>query len=332
MFNKSELSERGGEDQEFETWYAHWCPRNPGRFERTKIVFGQIVKQGEVAYDSEGDLYYSNMVYSPSLPSKIDPYPVVGLLNSTLVWYYITRTSNVLRGGYYRYTKDYVKSIGIPVDRIPATLSEEVEKLIQYRSNRDSLNLSLLDYLGNYIEGPNLPDIGFFQPNTKNILDSTTEDYEKLQVERVRVERDGRAVTIEATARYKPEEEDRFETDSYGYTETDYFKAFTLTDLSNEEAALVEAFVPVAVDNEIGGFRDNATKTNSLIDRLKAITLPDPNDVADDLNRFIETKDRADELDEKIAKTDQLIDEIVYDLYDLTDEEIAIVEDAVQDD
>nr|WP_235168118.1 hypothetical protein [Halobacterium salinarum] len=59
------------------------------------------------------------------------------------------------------------------------------------------------------------------------------------------------------------------------------------------------------------------------------MTLPDPDDVADDLRRYTETKERADELDKKIEKTDKLIDEIVYDLYDLTDEEIEIVEEAV---
>ncbi|MFC5136325.1 MULTISPECIES: hypothetical protein [Haloferacaceae] len=36
-----------------------------------------------------------------------------------------------------------------------------------------------------------------------------------------------------------------------------------------------------------------------------------------------------EELDEKIAKTDDLIDEIVYELYGLTEEEIEIVEEAV---
>ncbi|TKX72899.1 restriction endonuclease [Halorubrum sp. GN11_10-6_MGM] len=87
--------------------------------------------------------------------------------------------------------------------------------------------------------------------------------------------------------------------------------------------------VSVAVDDETAGFRANATKTNSLVDRLKAITLPDPDDTANDLRRYVETKERADELDAKIEETDRLIDEIVYDLYDLTDEEIAIVEEAV---
>jgi len=41
--------------------------------------------------------------------------------------------------------------------------------------------------------------------------------------------------------------------------------------------------------------------------------------------------ERAEELDEKIERTDTLIDEIVYELYGLTDEEIEIVEKAVGD-
>jgi hypothetical protein len=207
------------------------------------------------------------------------------------------------------------------------TIEEDIQDLRQ-------LNLDLLEYLGNYEEGTKIPDIGLFQPTESNILDLTTEDYEKLQIERINIEQEGSRVTIYATARYKPEDEDEFETDTYGYTETDFKEAFTLTNLSDKEAALVKAFVPVAV-KEAGGFanfRDNATKTNSLIDRLKAMRLPDTDDVADDLNRYIKVKERAEELDQKIEKTDQLIDEIVYDLYDLTDEEIDIVESAVADD
>jgi hypothetical protein len=204
--------------------------------------------------------------------------------------------------------------------------------MLYLKDGYKKLNLDLLNYLGNYDDGPNLPDVGLFQPSESNVLDATTEEYEKLRVGDVRAERDGTRVTISATARYKPEDQDAHETDTYGYIETDFVEAFTLVDCSEAEAALVAAFVPVAVDDEIAGFRANATKTNSLVDRLKAITLPDPDDVADDLDRYVDTKERADELDEKIKKTDQLIDEIVYDLYALTDEEIEIVESAVQDD
>jgi type II restriction/modification system DNA methylase subunit YeeA len=58
--------------------------------------------------------------------------------------------------------------------------------------------------------------------------------------------------------------------------------------------------------------------------------VPDINDVADDLENYLETKARAEELNEKIAKTDALINEIVYELYGLTDEEIEITEESVK--
>jgi type II restriction/modification system DNA methylase subunit YeeA len=49
--------------------------------------------------------------------------------------------------------------------------------------------------------------------------------------------------------------------------------------------------------------------------------------VLDGLEHCVEASERAKELDEKIEKTDDLIDEIVYELYGLTEEEIEIVED-----
>jgi hypothetical protein len=72
-------------------------------------------------------------------------------------------------------------------------------------------------------------------------------------------------------------------------------------------------------------------RTNSLIDRLRKLTLPAVDDVQDGLESYVETKKRADELEAKIEETDELIDEIVYELYGLTDEEIEIVEEAVSE-
>ena len=65
------------------------------------------------------------------------------------------------------------------------------------------------------------------------------------------------------------------------------------------------------------------------LDYLKAIELADINDVTDNLEKYLRTKERAEELDAKIEQTDALIDEIVYELYGLSEEEIAIVEEAV---
>lgn len=71
------------------------------------------------------------------------------------------------------------------------------------------------------------------------------------------------------------------------------------------------------------------TKTNSLIDRLRKLTLPAVSDVEIGLESYMQTKQRAEELERKIEQTDDLVDEIVYELYGLTDEEIEIVEESV---
>ena len=52
-------------------------------------------------------------------------------------------------------------------------------------------------------------------------------------------------------------------------------------------------------------------------------------DICEELESYLGTKARAEELEEKIEKTDALIDEIVYELYGLTGEEVEIVEEAV---
>ncbi|MFU8870208.1 MAG: restriction endonuclease, partial [Natronococcus sp.] len=202
------------------------------------------------------------------------------------------------------------------------------------------LNMALLDYLGKYNEGSTLAKIGLSQPPTgaaDSILTDTAEDRENLRIGDVEVVRESpTSLEIRLTARYKPEDEDdeEFETDRWGYTETEFEPALRISDLTETEADLLEAFVPVAVD-EAGGFanfRETATKTNSLVDRLRALTLPAVDDVREGLESYLETKARAEELEAKIETTDELIDEIVYELYGLTDEEIAIVEETVDDD
>lgn len=219
---------------------------------------------------------------------------------------------------------------------VQSVLCSLVDDVIEATEQRQALNCSLLDHLGSYSDGPTLADVGFVQPPegaADSPLTDTATDREKLRVGSCAVVRDSpSSLEIRLAARYKPEDEneDGNETDRWGYTETDLLPALRLSDLEERQADLLEAFVPVAVD-EAGGFadfRETATKTNSLVDRLRNLTLPAVDDVEDGLESYLETMKRAEELEETIAKTDDLIDQIVYELYGLTDEEIAIVEEA----
>jgi hypothetical protein len=213
-------------------------------------------------------------------------------------------------------------------------LIEKIEEISSLIEKRDNLNLSLLDHLGNYEEGQTLAEIGLTQPpkgSADSILQQTTEERPNLQVGEATVIRESdTTVEIRLTARYKP---DPSKKGRDAYTETEPLPALRITDLTETEADLLAAFVPVAVEEAGGfaGFRETATKTNSLVDRLRKLTLPRVADIEAGLESYVETKRRAEDLEEKIERTDELIDEIVYELYGLTDEEIEIVEEAVGD-
>ena len=143
--------------------------------------------------------------------------------------------------------------------------------------------------------------------------------------------RDGDRVTVSLVPYVKPREgvRDDYETNSHGYATLDPVPAMRFVGVADAQATLIEAFVPYAVREGEVGYRDSATKTISLLDRLESLTLPALDDVRDGVDRYTDAVERAAELDERIERTDALIDELVYELYGLTDEEIAIVEDTV---
>jgi len=282
---------------------------------------------------------------------------VAGIVNSSLISYYFSEfhatksLNNVSRMPpeairslpVYDVTNERGEglNINLPVDinkdNPVEAMKKMTKRIIDLKKDRGNINLNILDYLGDYSEGAKLPDIGLFQPTESSILNATTEDYTNLKISDVKIEHNIGNVKINVATRYKPENPEAYETDSNGYTETDFHEAFSINSLSQKEVRLIKSFVPIAIEkakssSSFAGFRQKARKTISPMDRLKNIILPELNDVDDDLERYMEAVERAEELDEKIEQTDKLIDEIVYELYGLTDEEIEIVEDVVSKD
>jgi hypothetical protein len=212
-------------------------------------------------------------------------------------------------------------------------------------AERHSLNLNLFDYLG--IPKDGLPDslagntLADLQMPAAGVADTpltkTTEDLDSLRVEDVSFEKDSGRLVMTVDISYKIDDDDTRETDRWDRLVEEEFETYegmTFVEISEIEEVLLREFVPVAVDKAGGfaNFRQNATKTNSPLERLKDLTLPDINEVQTGLEQYIEVRERADRLGEKIEETDQLIDEIAYDLYELTDEEINIIESASKSD
>jgi hypothetical protein len=372
------LRRRDGGKMDHNRWYDLSRPQNLTDFGQEKISTPEISLGSNFTLDKNG-FYHTTKVYGLLIKDSVElsnEY-LLSILNSNVLWFFLSNTGYTLRGGYFTFKTNYLNPFSIPhtttanvpdksneslfheayeeyeahlddgavyppdfLDELCEVgsvyhefLSELTINEIKFHEQRKSVNLLLPDYIGNYTSGSTLSE--FYHPPrgvANSILSDTAADREKLKVESATVTDEGSKLVLRVTARYKPESPDEHETDQYGYTETDPLPAMEFVGLTDQERALIEAFVPYAIE-EGGGFAnfcENATKNNSLIDRLEALTLPALDDVADGLERYRETKARAEELDEKIAKTDELIDQIVYELYGLTDEEIEIVEESVE--
>ena len=198
----------------------------------------------------------------------------------------------------------------------------------------ESLNLDLLDYIGGYDEGDTLGDMYFpAEGISDSILADTADDRDSLRLGDIRIKENGDSLTLLVSARYKPEEPDEFETDQWGYTKTEPIPAMKFNSLSNVDQSLLSEFVPIAVEKAGGfaNFRDTATSTNSLVDRLASLTLPDVESCRSGLERFIEVKARSEEIQERIKNVEAQIDDLVFDLYDISDEEQTLIKEALSD-
>lgn len=135
---------------------------------------------------------------------------ILGLLNSKLLEFIYKGISPPKRGGYRAYTTDFLSQLRVP-EIESHELETHVESMLTASRERKRLNLSLLDYLGLYEDGPTISDVGFNQPpeNAANsILQQTTEQKPNLRVGEATVLRESpNTVEIRLTTRYKPDDE-----------------------------------------------------------------------------------------------------------------------------
>jgi len=211
------------------------------------------------------------------------------------------------------------------------TLCSISDLISDIKHQRRSYNLELMDYLGSYEEGEKLEEFSGYQPASgvsESLLSETTETKDNLRFGDVRVSKEGRKVVIEASARYKPETPEEFETDRWGYTETEYTPAMEFVGVDELETALLVEFVEYATEEGDGfaGFRDTATKRNSLVDRLEDLVLPDISDIESGLETYLKKKQEVSELDDKYNRLYDLLNRLVYELYELDEDKIRMVE------
>ncbi|MDN5751750.1 MAG: Eco57I restriction-modification methylase domain-containing protein [Nitrosospira sp.] len=97
-------------------WWAYGRPQNLNEFEAVKLMTPDICARPELTLDATGDLYHTTTLYSFVFKPEVNgsPYYFLGLLNSKVIWYFITVTGTPLRGDFYRFKTEYLRPFPIP--------------------------------------------------------------------------------------------------------------------------------------------------------------------------------------------------------------------------
>ncbi|WP_254764231.1 Eco57I restriction-modification methylase domain-containing protein [Natrinema marinum] len=306
----------------------------PEIYRSPKLVFRQTASTPIGALDTRGRVTIKSAYNVRANDSDADLRRLLGVLNSSLLEYYHEVKHAAYRTVFPQINQATFESYPIAVPET-ATFDDLVAERIELTRERRGLTTDLRAQLGQYRDGASLAESGSCEtvapPNSP--LRSTGDELAGLRLGRAAVGRVGPdTVRIDATARYKPTDGDR-KTDRWGYVETEPATALRLSGLTETEANLIEAVVPVAVEEGDGfaNVRETATKTISPLDRLRALRLPVVDDVRAGLERYREATTRAEELEHRIDAIDRRIDDLVYDRYGLTAAEIEAVESTLEE-
>lgn len=215
-----------------------------------------------------------------------------------------------------------------------------VELIIDKKALHREINTNMMTYFGEDLQKENLEtpeeysrlsDLPEYQPPTEkaDLLTETTGDkYETIEITEGTVKEAGMKLELLVNIRTREDSDDE-------YNHHDDITVATFLNPDSDLTKLLRAFLPEAIARGGGyaDFRNYATGSRSTLeDRVQDICLPDPSDVADDVDRFLDREKEAERLSTEISRCDDLIDQIVYQLYDLSDNQITQIEDRLKSD
>jgi hypothetical protein len=124
--NRKYLEAREGGRMKHDGWYGFIYPKNLDIMFAQKLLVPDISDRAAFAFDDRGHFAFTSG-YGITFKSQMKESPkfVLGLLNSNLLNWYWKRVSTPLRGGYYRYFKQFIEQLPI------ATASPEQKKTME---------------------------------------------------------------------------------------------------------------------------------------------------------------------------------------------------------
>jgi len=142
--NKDILEKRDSGKMKGKFWYLFSRNQNLARFGQEKIMTPSIAKISSFTYDKKSDYFFVGSggggggAYGILLKNNKLYLPLLAILNSKLVTFFISQTSSKFSGGYFAFNRQYIENIPINIpDNKMSLLSSLADKQI---TNFERLN------------------------------------------------------------------------------------------------------------------------------------------------------------------------------------------------
>lgn len=163
-------------------WYALHRSRDIQMFEQPKIITAEISYGCNMTFDTT-NMYHATTCYTILLNDKYKEYILafLGLFNSKILWYFLSETGNVLRGGYFRFKTKYLEPFPVPElpKEVADILSQKVRIILDEKSTNATADTSKLekeiDLLVYHLYGLTYDEVLIVDPETP----ITREEYVK---------------------------------------------------------------------------------------------------------------------------------------------------------
>jgi type I restriction-modification system DNA methylase subunit len=317
--HEKELRNRESGKMDNNKWYGYVYPKNLNKYDNKRIIWADIASKPTFSLDKKDFVWHVRTIGSLELlkseKNLLNLEGLLGILNSSVFNYFIRNHSNVVRGGYYRFRPRYILEFPIPKNiekDIKNKLNEVVEKMLKYKGTLMNKQKVKFDkFIGKYISLSN----GISLKAVLNNSDFNNKIYSgrASKIRNYTVNINTNIVTIyldkSSNGKYevlKFEEDNRYK--------RQYLKYY-LENLTNEKLA--------EIDDKYSG---------NILKKTLQIEIPDYNKehvVKKVVQEWENLQQKIRNLENEIDKIDRGIDRMVYILYDLTDEEIQIVEESL---
>jgi hypothetical protein len=146
--NEKELRNRERGKMNRDGWFLYIYPKSLTEFEQEKIVTSYMGNRSNMSLE-KGRLYHNTKGFGliKKANLKIDNLSLLGLLNSSLMWFFIKNTSTEFRGGYFTFTNKQISPFPIPdLNKLSKSgISKKAKKLLELNSKLKLEKNSFLD-------------------------------------------------------------------------------------------------------------------------------------------------------------------------------------------